>query len=109
MTHVQITIQDTIIEVRGQDFYWKFPNVGKNTKALWPILRGFCDLETGKPLWTYQEIADACGHKARQNIDNFLGEFRAHGGDLSQYLCPNNVKHDRLCEPIAEQILTSPW
>jgi len=49
MTHVQITIQDTIIEVRGQDFCWKFPNVGKNTKALWPILRGFCDRETGKP------------------------------------------------------------
>lgn len=109
MTHVEITIHDTSIEVRSQAFCWKFPNGGKNLKALWPILRGFCDPETGKPLWTYQELADACGHKARQNIENFVGEFRAHGGDLLQYVSPSNAKHDRLCEPIAEQILTSPW
>lgn len=108
MTHVQITIQDNIIEVRSQDFCWKFPDVGKNTKALWPILRGFCDPETGNPLWTYQELAHAYGHKARQNIENFVGEFRANDKDLLQYLSPKNAKHERLCEPIAEQILSSP-
>jgi transposase-like protein len=27
---------------------------------------------------------------------------------MLQYLSPNNAKHDRLCDPIAEQILTSP-
>lgn len=109
MAHLEVTFHDNIIEVRGQGFCWKFPDVGKNRKALWPILRGFCEPETGKPLWTYQTIADAGRHKARQNIDNFLGEFRAHGGDLYQYLSPNNAKHDRLSDPIAEQILTSPW
>lgn len=109
MAHLEMTIQDNIIEVRGQEFCWKFSNVGKNIKALWPILRSFCDPETGKPLWTYQEIADAYGHKARQNIENFVGEFRAAGEDLSQYLSPNNAKHDRLSEPIADQLLTNPW
>jgi len=109
MAHVEMTIQANIIEVRGQEFCWKFSNAGKNIKALWPILRGFCDPETGKPLWTYQEIADACGHKARQNIENFVGEFRTADEDLYQYLSPNNAKHDRLCGPIGERILTSPW
>jgi transposase-like protein len=109
MAHLEITIQDNIIEVRGQDFCWKFPKEGKNLKALWPILRCFCDPNTGKALWTYQEIADAYGHKSRQNVENFVGEFRAAGEDLYQYLSPNNAKHERLCEPIAEQILTSPF
>ena len=109
MAHLEINIQGNMIEVRSQEFCWKFPKGGKNVKALWPILRGFCDPETGKSLWTYQEIADACGHKARQNIENFVGEFRAKGEDLFQYLSPNNAKHDRLGEPIAEQILSSPF
>jgi transposase-like protein len=109
MAHLEVIIHDTIIEVNGQGFCWKFPHAGKNMKALWPILRGFCDPDTGESLWTYQEIADACGYKARQNIENFVGEFRATGGDLSRYLSPKNAKHDRVCELIAAQILTSPW
>ena len=109
MAPVTVEFHANMIEVRGQGFYWKFPDVGNNRKALWPILRGFCDPESGEPLWTYQQIADACGHKSRQNIENFVGEFRANDGDLLRYLSPKNAKQDRLCEPIAEQILRSPY
>jgi transposase-like protein len=97
-----------MIDVRSQEFCWKFPKTGKNKKAILPVLRGFYDAETGKSLFTDQEIATALGYKARQNVDNFLAEFRGVDGDMYQYLSPNNTKHDRLCGPIAEQILTSP-
>jgi len=109
MAHLEVTFYDNMIDVRGQGFCWKFPNTGKNKKAILPVLRGFYVPDTGKSLFTYQEIADALGYKARQNVENFLAAFRSAGGDMQQYVSPNNAKHDRLCEPIAEQILTSPW
>ena len=109
MAHLQVTFHDNMIDVHCQGVCWKLPNTGKNTKAILPVLRGFYDPETGKPLFTDQAIADALGYKARQNVDNFLAEFRSVDGDMHQYLSPKNAKHDRLCEPIAEQILTSPW
>ena len=108
MAHLTVTIHDDMMTIQSQGFCLKFPDVGKNKKALLPILRGFYDPDTGKSLFTYQEIADALGYKARQNVENFVAEFQAHGGDLHQYVSPKNAKHDRLCEPIGEQILASP-
>ena len=108
MAHLQVTFHDNMIDVRCQGVCWKLPNTGKNKKAILPVLRGFYDPETGKPLFTDQEIANALGYKARQNVDNFLAEFRSVDGDMYQYLCPNNAKHDRLCGPIADQIVESP-
>lgn len=109
MAHLQVTFHDNMIDVHGQGFCWKFPNTGKNKKAILPVLRGFYAPDTGRFLFTDQAIADALGYKARQNVDNVLAEFRSVGGDMHQYLSPNNAKHDRLCDPIAEQILTNPW
>ena len=109
MAHLQVTFHENMIDVLCQGVCWTLPNTGNNTKAILPVLRGFYAPETGKPLFTDQEIANALGYKARQNVDNFLAEFRSVDGDMQQYLSPNNAKHDRLCEPIAEQILTSPW
>ena len=108
MAHLTVTFHHKIIDIQSQGFCFKFPDVGKNKKALLPVLRAFYDPDTGKPLFTDQAIADALGYKARQNVDNFLAEFRSVGGDMHQYLSPKNAKHDRLCEPIVDQILTSP-
>ncbi len=108
MAHLEVTVHNSMFDVRSQGFCWKFPTTGKNKKAILPILRSFYDPDTGKPLFTDQEIADALGYKARQNVDNFLAEHRSVDGDMHQYLSPNNAKHDRLSEPIAEQILASP-
>jgi len=108
MAHLEVTIHNNMLDVRGQGFCWRFPDVGKNRKVIWTILRGFYDPETGKSLFTYQEITDAFQYKARQNIENFVSEFQAFGGDIYQYLSPKNAKHDFLCEPIADQILSNP-
>ena len=107
MAHLEVTFHDKTMDIRGQGFYLKFPDVGKNKKALLPLLRAF-STDTGEAVFTYQEIADAFGYKARQNVENFVAEFHANGEDLQQYLSPKNGKHERLCGPIAEQILTSP-
>ena len=108
MAHLAVTIHPNSIDVCGQGFCWRFPDVGKNRKVIWAILRGFYVPETGKSLFTYQEIAEAFRYKARQNIENFVAEFEANGGDILQYISRKNTKHERFCEPIADQILTSP-
>ena len=108
MAHLEVAIHDKIMHIQGQGLYLQFPDVGKNKKAILTFLRGVSSPDTGEPVFTYQEIADAFGYKARQDVENFVAEFHASGDDLQQYLSPKHSKHDRLCEPIAEQIFTSP-
>jgi len=108
MAHLEVEIHDNIMHIQGQGFYVNFPDVGKNKKAILVFLRGFSSPDTGEPVFTFQEIADAFSYKARQNVENFVAEFHANGEDLQHYLSPKKVKHERCCEPIAEQIFTSP-
>jgi hypothetical protein len=42
--------------------------------------------ETGKPLVTYQELAESVGYPDRRNVQNFLQEFEACEEDLTSYL-----------------------
>ena len=60
MAHLEVEINDNRIKVRSQSFCVECLNVGKNKKAILVLLRSLCSPETGKPLFTYQQIADAC-------------------------------------------------
>ncbi len=59
MAHVTRNIHDNIMHIQGEGFYITFPDVGKNTKAIFAFLRGFSSLDTGESIFTFQEIADA--------------------------------------------------
>jgi transposase-like protein len=108
MAHLEIEIHDNLMAIRSQAFYWEFPDVGKNKKAILALLRAVRSPETGKPLFTYQELADAFGYKARQNVENFVAEFHASGDDFAQFLSRVNTKRDRLFPLVEAQILSAP-
>jgi transposase-like protein len=107
MAHIKVTCTDTTLCIRSQAFCCEFPKEGKNTKALLVFLRSLCSPETGKPLFTYQQLADAFGYRARQNVENFLAEFRASHQDFVAFLTRVNTKHDRLFPLVEEQVLGS--
>jgi transposase-like protein len=109
MAHLTVEIQDNRIEIRSQAFSCEFPDVGKNRKSLFVFLRALCSPETGKALFTHQQIAEAFGYHDRQNIDNFVGEFRQSGEDFQVFLTRTNTKRDRLFPLIEEQVLQCPW
>jgi len=107
MAQIDVEFNDTSMRIRSQAFSCEFPDVEKNKKAVLVFLRSLCHPETGKPLFTYQELADAFGYKARQNVENFLAEFRACDESFVQFVTRVNTKHDRLFPLVEAQILSS--
>lgn len=106
MAHLEVEINDNRIKVRSQAFCVEFLDVGKNKKAILVLLRSLCSPETGKPLFTYQEIADAFEYSARQNVENFVAEFHGAHDDFKEFLSRQNSKHDRLFPFVEAQILS---
>jgi transposase-like protein len=86
MADLTVESQDGMYHISSQDFYLQFPNTEKNTRVLWLLLRAFHEPETGKPLFTHEQIAKAFGYKHRQNIQNFEREFKQCGEDILAYL-----------------------
>ena len=107
MAHLEVEINDKRIKVRSQAFCVEFLDVGKNKKAILGLLRSLCSPETGKPLFTYQEIADAFEYSARQNVENFVAEFHGAHDDFKEFLSRETSKHDRLFPFVEAQILSS--
>lgn len=107
MAQIEVEFTNTMMRIRSQAFSCEFPEVEKNTKAVLVFLRSLCHPETGKSLFTYQELADAFGYKARQNVENFLAEFRASEQNFVQFLTRVNTKHDRLFPLVEAQILSN--
>jgi len=107
MAQLAVEFIDTTMRIQSQAFSCEFPEVEKNKKAVLVFLRSLCHPETGKTLFTYQELADAFEYKARQNVENFLAEFRASEESFVQFLTRVNTKHDRLFPLVEAQILSS--
>lgn len=107
MAHLEVEIKDKRIKVRSQAFCVEFLDVGKNKKAILVLLRSLCSPETGKPLFTYQQIADAFEYAARQNVENFVAEFHGAHDDFKEFLSRETSKHDRLFPFVEAQILSS--
>jgi transposase-like protein len=108
MAYLEVKIHDKIMVIRSQGFCCAFPDVGKNKKVILAFLRALCSPETGKPLFTYQTIAEAFGYAARQNVENFVAEFHAGGDDFGVFLSRRNRKHDTNVPLVEEQVLESP-
>lgn len=109
MAHLEVEIQDKQIRIQSHAFYAEFCDVGKNRKPLFVFLRALSSPETGKALFTHQQIAEAFGYKDRQNIDHFVREVRQSGEDFQLFLSRTNTKHDRVFPLIEEQVLPCPW
>jgi hypothetical protein len=103
MAHLTGESTDTTLSIRSQAFCCEFHNPDDNQKALFVFLRLLSCPKTGKALFTYQQLADAFGKKDRRDIDNFVREFRARGGDFLRYLARTNTKKARLVPVIERQ------
>jgi transposase-like protein len=80
-----------------------------NRKTLSVIIRELKCLESGKPVFTFQEIADNLGYEARQNTNNFYREFHANGEDFLAFLSRQNTLKEQVFPLIEAQVLESPW
>jgi transposase-like protein len=86
MAQVAIHCHDHRVEIRSQAFWGEFWDTWANRKVLFVVLRALRSPETGKPLVTYQELAESFGYPDRRNVQNFLQEFEACEEDFTSYL-----------------------
>lgn len=78
--------KDTQFRIVGQGIstdWWE--DTPSNRKAMVVFLRKLKD-ESGKPLFTHQEVASVLGSPNRQASDEHIQAFRDSGGDLGRYL-----------------------
>jgi transposase-like protein len=108
MAHLTVEINDNTLVMKSQAFCGEFQNTDENQKALFVFLRLLTCPETGKELFTYQQIADGFGKNDRRDIHNFVRDFRKRGGDFLKYLSRENTKKDRLFPLIERQVLEAP-
>ncbi|MBN2258363.1 MAG: hypothetical protein JW704_11160 [Anaerolineaceae bacterium] len=108
MAHLTVETKDKTIHIRSQAFCAEFQDTDENQKALFVLLRLLSCPDTGKPLFTYQQIADAFGKKDRRDIHNFVREFMKRGGDFLTYLARKTTKKERLFAVIETQVLDAP-
>ena len=100
---VRLTIGEIYIELKDPE---KNP---ANRKVLSVVGRELKHVETGEPVFTFQEIADKLGYADRRNVQNFHREFRQSGEEMQQFLSRKQSKKDQNFSMIEQQILESPF
>jgi transposase-like protein len=108
MAYLTVRSQNGRYHISSQDFYLQFPDTEQNTRVLWLVLRAFHDPETGKPVFTHEQIAQAFGYTHRQNIQNFEQEFKKCGEDLLAYLQRKCKVDASVVEAVAEVLRQHP-
>lgn len=108
MANLTIDIHDGLYHITSQDFFLQFPDTVANKKVVCLFLRALRCRETGKPLFTHQQLATAFGYPARQNIQNFEQEFHACHSDLLAYLQRKRKVDTSVVEAVAELLRSHP-
>lgn len=95
MAYLDVKFNENRLEIHSQVFCCEIHDTWENRKVWFVVLRSLCCPETGKPLFSYQAIADAFAYKARQNINNFVREYEQCDENLFDYL-----RHKRKVDPV---------
>jgi transposase-like protein len=108
MATLTVTRQDTTLQVNSQGFSLPIHDTWWNRKVLFIVLRALRSRETGKPLFTYQQLAEVFGYQHRQNIQNFWQEWEQSGGDFLTYLQRKRKVDAEVVEAVASVVRKRP-
>jgi transposase-like protein len=95
MAKLEVKFHEDSFEIISQVFCCTIHDSWANRKVWFVILRSLRAPTTGKPLFSYQGIAEAFAYQARQNINNYVREYEACDENLFDYL-----RHKRKVDPV---------
>jgi transposase-like protein len=95
MADFEVRFHHDRFEIISQVFCCTIHDTWENRKVWFVILRTLCSPKTGKPLFSYQRMADAFAYKSRQNIHNYIREYESCDENLFDYL-----RHRRKVDPV---------
>jgi transposase-like protein len=99
-------VDNSTLTITTEFGQWELPNdeEKQNRKSLSVFLRAWCDPQTGKPVFTYQQIADALGYHARQDPDNFWRQFTSCGKQFRDFLNRKMKVDDSVVNAVTEEL-----
>jgi len=100
MAYLEVKFNGDRLEIISQVFCCEIHDTWENRKVWFVMLRGLRSPESGKPLFSYQRIAEAFGYKARQNINNYVREYEQCDENLFDYL-----RHKRKVDPVVVEVV----
>ena len=79
-----------------------------NRKVLGVLGREVKACETGRPVFTFQQVADQLAYGDRRDVQNFHRELRQSDFDVQRFVTRKATKHDRLFPLIEAAVLDTP-
>lgn len=115
-THEVEDVQETVTSpgmgrLTLGDMYLELPVDDQHTanrKVLGVLGRELKDSTTGKPVFTFQELANQLAYGDRRDVQNFHRELRRSDFDVQAFVTRKATKHDRLFPLIEAAILDTP-
>ena len=98
----QLTFGDMYIELPVDDDH------NANRKVLGVLGREIKHCETGRPVFTFQQLANQLDYGDRRDVQNFHRELRVSDFDMQQFVTRKATKHDRLFPLVEAAILETP-
>ena len=108
MAYLHVERQDTHMVIRSQDFCVTLTDTWANQNVLFVRLHALHAPNTGKPLFTYQQVADVFGDVHRQNIHNFQQECERCSEDFAADLTRTRKVAAAVVEAVTAGIRQSP-
>jgi transposase-like protein len=104
MAYLEVVKEDNRLVIKTQYEKWEIEDEQENRKAFFIFLRSAVNNETGKPLYTFQEIADAFEYNDRRDINNYWREFQACGSNYRDYLDRKRKVDRRVVEAVEAEL-----
>ncbi len=95
MAYLEVETHGVRLKITCQVFSCEIHDTWENRKVWCVVLRSLCSSKTGKPLFSYQCLADALRDKARQHINNYVREYAQCDENFFDYL-----RHKRKIDPV---------
>ena len=105
MAYLEVRVNGNRLEINSQVFCCEIHDTWENRKVWFVILRALRSPENGKPLFSYQRIADAFNYKARQNINNYVREYEQCDENLFDYLLHKRKVDPVVVEAVREELV----
>jgi transposase-like protein len=104
MAYLEVENKESSLVIKTGLGVMELRNDQVNKKLCLIYLRMWTDPETGKAIYTYQQIADAFGYADRRNVHNYWQEFTNCEGKFLDFVLRKRKIDTRVVEAVAEQL-----
>jgi hypothetical protein len=105
---MNVYLEDNQFLISGQGLCLSWPDVGINRKLAVVFLRSLRSAQTGRPLFTLQELSGIVGSRNRQAASEHMEQFRGCGEDFGEFIKRRRKVDEEVVEAVEAELLQDP-